>query len=117
MACGPLTKKKKRKKEIKQKFKETGDIRYIFQNEFDKPVFNMIWLIVCTKMYQQERSGKKIYRLLTKYCTIRRLELLFIHDMMDINEELRQWSTNFLIKNLKALLLTEEHELILRINN
>ena len=111
MACGPLTKKKKkRKKETTQKFKETGDIRYIFQNEFDKPVFNMIWLIVCTKIYQQER-------LLTKYCTIRRLELLFIHDMMDINEELRQWSTSFLIKNLKALLLTEEHELILRINN
>ena len=96
MACGPLTKKKKRKKETKQKFKETGDIRYIFQNEFDKPVFNMIWLIVCTKIYQQER-------LLTKYCTIRRLELLFIHDMMDNQQRVASMVYKFFDKKSKGI--------------
>ena len=34
-ACGPFTKKKERIK----KFKETGDSRYIYQNEFHKSCF------------------------------------------------------------------------------
>ena len=34
-ACGPFTKNKKRI----QKFKETGDSRYIYQNELDKACF------------------------------------------------------------------------------
>ena len=34
-ACGPLT----RNKERTQKFKETGDSRYIHQNELNKPSF------------------------------------------------------------------------------
>ena len=34
-ACGPFTKKKERI----QKFKETGDSRYIYQNELDKAGF------------------------------------------------------------------------------
>ena len=38
-ACGPFTKNKKRI----QKFKETGDTSYIYKNELDKPVFNIIW--------------------------------------------------------------------------
>ena len=33
--CGPFTKNKERI----QKFKETGDTRYIYQNEFDKACF------------------------------------------------------------------------------
>ena len=33
--CGPFTKNKKRMK----KFKETGDSRYIYQNELDKVCF------------------------------------------------------------------------------
>ena len=33
--CGPFTKKKERIK----KFKETGDFRYIYQNELDKVCF------------------------------------------------------------------------------
>ena len=35
--CGPFTKNKERI----QKLKETGDSRYIYQNELDKLVFNM----------------------------------------------------------------------------
>ena len=34
--CGPFTKKKK---DRTQKFKETGDSRYIYQNELDKACF------------------------------------------------------------------------------
>ena len=34
-ACGPFTKKKERI----QKFKETGDSRYIYRNELDKACF------------------------------------------------------------------------------
>ena len=34
-ACGPLTKNKERI----QKFKETGDSRYIYKNELDKACF------------------------------------------------------------------------------
>ena len=34
-ACGPFTKKKERI----QKFKETGDISYIYKNELDKACF------------------------------------------------------------------------------
>ena len=34
-ACGPFTKSK----EIKQKFKQTGDSRYIYRNELDKACF------------------------------------------------------------------------------
>ena len=37
--CGPFTKNKRRI----QKFKETGDSRYIFRNELGKPVCDMIW--------------------------------------------------------------------------
>ena len=39
--CGPFTKNKERM----QKFKETGDSRYIYQGEIDKLVFNMTWLM------------------------------------------------------------------------
>ena len=39
-ACGPLAKNKERI----QKFKETGDTKYIYRNELDKAFFSMIWL-------------------------------------------------------------------------
>ena len=45
-ACGPFTKNKEKIK----KFKETGDSRYIYQNELDKLVFNMIWLMEILKI-------------------------------------------------------------------
>ena len=50
-ACGPFTKNKEKIK----KFKETGDSRYIYQNELDKLVFNMIWLMEILKIYQKEQ--------------------------------------------------------------
>ena len=38
-ACGPFTKNNEKIKKIK----ETGDSRYIYQNELDKLVFSMTW--------------------------------------------------------------------------
>ena len=40
-ACRPFTKNKERIR----KFKETRDSCYIYQNELDKLVFNMTWLM------------------------------------------------------------------------
>ena len=45
-ACGPFTKKKERI----QKFKETGDIDYVYKNELDKGFLNMIWLMEILKI-------------------------------------------------------------------
>ena len=45
-ARGPFTKRKERI----QKFKETGDSRYIYQNKPDKAVFNMTWLMEILKI-------------------------------------------------------------------
>ena len=44
-ACGPFTKSKERI----EKFKETGNSRYIYQHELDKACFNMIWLMEILK--------------------------------------------------------------------
>ena len=38
-ACGPFTKNKEKKTQKTQKFKETGDSWYIYQNELDKACF------------------------------------------------------------------------------
>ena len=45
-ACGPFTKNKERI----QKFKETGDSQYIYQNVLVKHVFNIIWYMEILKI-------------------------------------------------------------------
>ena len=45
-ACGPFAKNK----EIIKKNKETGASKYIYQNELDKHVFIMIWLMKILKI-------------------------------------------------------------------
>ena len=45
-ACRPFTKNKERI----QKFKEGGDSQYSYQNEIDKFVFNMTWLMEILKI-------------------------------------------------------------------
>ena len=44
--CGPFTKNKERI----QKFKETGDTKYIYKNGLIRIVFNMIWLMGILKI-------------------------------------------------------------------
>ena len=88
-ACGPFTKNKQRI----QKLKETGDSRYIYQNELDKACF------------QHDMTYGDFKDLIGRAasitnCSMKRLVLLKIQTMMDIKEVLLQWSTNVLIKKL-----------------
>ena len=88
-ACGPFTKNKQRI----QKFKETGDSRYIYQNELDKACF------------QHDMTYGDFKDLIGRptsitNCPMKRLILLKIQTMIDIKEVLLQWSTNVLIKKL-----------------
>ena len=88
-ACGPFTKNKQRI----QKLKETGDSRYIYQNELDKACF------------QHDMTYGDFKDLIGRAasitnCSMKRLILLKIQSMIDIKEVLLQWSTNVLIKKL-----------------
>ena len=88
-ACGPFTKNKQRI----QKLKETGDSRYIYQNELDKACF------------QNDMTYGDFKDLIGRAasitnCSMKRLVLLKIQTMIDIKEVLLQWSTNVLIKKL-----------------
>ena len=49
-ACGPFTRNKKRI----NKFKETGDSKYIYQNEIVRLAFNMTWHMEILKIYPEE---------------------------------------------------------------
>ena len=79
-ACGLFTKNKERI----QKFKETGDSRYIYQNELDKAFFQYDMAYEDFK----DLARKTVSR---KYCVIMHLILLKIQNMMDIKEVLLQW--------------------------
>ena len=54
-ACGPFSRNKKRIK----KFMQTGNTDFIYKNDLDKFVFNMMWLMVNRKIYQEELSQTK----------------------------------------------------------
>ena len=45
-ACGPFTKNKERI----EKFMQTGNTNFIYKNELDKLVFNMIWIMAEQKI-------------------------------------------------------------------
>ena len=77
-ACEPFAKNKVRI----QKFKETGDSRYIYQNELDKACFqhHVLWRFKDLLRWQ----------LLIKYYVMKHLILLKIQIMLDINAGLFQ---------------------------
>ena len=50
-ACGPFTKTKERI----QKFRETGDTKYIGEMNLIKLVFSMTWLMEILKIQQKEQ--------------------------------------------------------------
>ena len=55
-ACGAF-----KNKEKIQKFKETGDSRYIYQNELDKACFNITWLMEILGISLEEQIPIKYY--------------------------------------------------------
>ena len=85
-------------KERIQKFKETGDSRYIYQNELQKACFEYDMIDVGFKDLTRRTVSDKILR-------DKALILLKIRNMMDIKEVLLQWSIKFLIKKFLAVVL------------
>ena len=75
-ACGPFTKNKERI----QKFKETGDSRYIYQNELDNAYFKHD----IAYGYFKDLTGRTAFDKI----------LLKIQNMMDIKGVLLQWLIN-----------------------
>ena len=86
-ACGPFTKNKERT----QKFKGTGDSKYVYQNELDKACFQHDMAYGILMIYLEEQ-------LLINYFVIKYLILLKIRNTRDIKEVLLQWFISFLIK-------------------
>ena len=93
-ACGSFTKNKERMK----KFKETGDSRYIYQNEIDKACFQHDMAYEDFKDLARRTASDKILRDKT-------FNIAKIRNMMDIREVLLQWFINFLIKKLLVVVL------------
>ena len=87
-AYGSFTKNKK-----EHKNQEKGDTRYSYLNEVKKGYFQHDMAYGAYKHLPRRK-------LLTKYCMIRRLQLLVIQSMIDINVSLHQKCTFFLPKRL-----------------
>ena len=88
-AGSPFAKNKERIK----KFKETGESRYIYQNELEK---------ACFQHDMSYEDFKDLNRKTAADIIIRDLILLKIQIMMDINVVLLQWFIIFLIKKLQV---------------
>ena len=104
--CGPFTKIK----ETIQKFKETGETKYIYKNEHDKASFQHDMAHGDFKDFARRTVSDKIFRDkadidIDKDKKIDKKILLKILNMMDIKEGLLLWFTHFLIKNLLAVLI------------
>ena len=95
---GPFTKNKERI----QKFKETGDVSYIYKNELDK---------ACFQHGTAYGDFKDLARRTAFDKEIKHLILLKILNMTDTKEDLLLWFINFLIKSRKEVVL-----LIMRLN-
>ena len=93
-ACRPFIKNKERL----QKLKETGDSRYIYQNELDKACFQLDRLMEILNIYLEKQ-------ILMKFYLIKHLISQKIQNMTDIKRVLLQWLINFLMKRLQVVLL------------
>ena len=97
-ACGPFTKNKERI----QKFKETRDSRYIFQNELDKASFQYGMAYGDFKDLTRRRASDKTLR-------DKHLILLKIRKMMDISLDLLEGFIYFLIKKTSGSGIKDEN--------
>ena len=87
-ACEPFTENKERM----QKLKETGDSRYIYQNELDKACFQHYMAYIDSKDLSRRTASDKTLKHLIKH-----LILLKIQKMMDTRVVWFQWLITFLI--------------------
>ena len=93
-ACGSFTKINERI----QKFKETGNLRYIDKNELDKACFQHDMVYGDFKDFTKRTASDK-------FLEIKHLILLKVLIMMNIKEVLLLWFINFLIKGLRVVVL------------
>ena len=82
-----------KKQRNNKKIKETGDSRYIYQNELDKACFQHDMAYGDFKDSTRRTASDKILR-------DKAFNMLKIENMMDIKGVLLQWFITFLIKNL-----------------
>ena len=75
------------------KFRETDDCRTIYQNESNKAFFQFD--MTYGKFIDDLAKGSAT----TNVCRIKHLILQIIHNMIDINDDLVQQLTVFLVKN------------------
>ena len=93
-ACGSFTKNRERIK----RFKETGDSRYINQNELDKACFQHDMVYGNFKDLNRRTAAHKVLR-------DKAFDIAEDRKCDDINMCLIQWSINALIKNLPLAVL------------
>ena len=84
IACKLLTKNKERI----QNFKESRDLKYIYQNKLDKTCFQ-------NDITHREFKDSPRKQILIKYYVIKHFILLKIKSMMNRKKVLFQWFTNF----------------------
>ena len=89
-ACEQFTKNKERM----EKFKETGDSRYVYQNELDKACFQQHMAYGDFKDLTRRTASDKILR-----------DKVFNIAEMGIKGVFLQWFINFLIKKLLVVVL------------
>ena len=85
----------KNKKQI-QKFKETGDLRFIYQNEVNKQCFQ-------NEMPYGNFQDLAKKQLQMKYYVVKHFELLVIQIVKNIKKSFQQWFTNILQRTRKKI--------------
>ena len=93
-ACGSFTKSKERIQNIK----ETGDSRYIYQNELDKACFQHDMAYGDFKDLTRKTASNKIL-------SVKAFNIAKNPTYDGYQRELAQWLTNFLIKKLLVVVL------------
>ena len=78
-----------------KKVRETEDSRYIYQNELDKACFQYDIAYEDTRDLNRRTAADKVLH-------HKAFDIAKNQNMMDINMDLFQWSTNFLIKKLQV---------------
>ena len=93
-ACGAFTKNKERI----QKFKETGDSRYIYKNKLDKACFQHDMAYGDFKYLVRRTASDKVFR-------DKAFNIAKNSKYVDIKEALLLWFITFLIKITKVVVL------------
>ena len=96
-------------KKKKKKIKETGDTRYIYQNQLDKVCFQHDMAYGDFKDLTRRIAFDKIL-----HDKAFNINILKIQKMMDINGDLLQWFINFLIKEFLVVPLRLQISLLLK---